>query len=198
MPHPQPALIKNLHPTQLTVGLIEVDAKQKRLAALTAMDREAFLEAHPMPVVIGPHQKMYITDHHHLARAALQAGVSSAFSMLEADLSKLTPDKFWQEMADNQWVHPLDQFGIRHQYSMIPADLSALVDDVYRSLAGYVRDVGGYDKTHTAFAEFIWADFFRRNVPIEDLQADFHATVPAATRLARSSLAKGIPGFRGK
>ena len=28
-----------------------------------------------MPVVIGPGNKLYITDHHHLARAALEAGV---------------------------------------------------------------------------------------------------------------------------
>ena len=74
--------------------------------------------------------------------------------------------------------------------------MDKLVDDVYRSLAGFVRDAGGYEKTHTAFAEFIWADFFRRNIAIEDVSADFQAAVKQGLRLARSPLAKRIPGFK--
>lgn len=194
----QEVTISTLCPTQLTVGMIEVEEKRKRLLALAAKDRGEFLEAHPMPVVLGPKKKLYITDHHHLARAAIEAGIDTAYYTVEADLSKLDIDKFWEEMNDNQWVHPLDKFGVRHKYDAIPTRLGALVDDVYRSLAGFVRDAGGYDKTHTAFAEFIWADFFRRNVPVEDLEADFHGTVPTAQRLARSPLAKGIPGYIAK
>ena len=95
-------------------------------------------------------------------------------------------------------MHPLDANGVRHYYTAIPEHLDRLVDDPYRSLAGYVRDAGGYDKTPTAFAEFIWADFFRRNVPIEDLLSDFKAAVQVAVPLAQGHLAKGIPGFNAK
>ncbi len=101
-------------------------------------------------------------------------------------------------MNKSLWVHPLDANGVRHVYSSIPDRLDELVDDPYRSLAGYVRDAGGYDKAPTAFAEFIWADFFRRNIAIEDLRADFKAAVEAAMPLAQSHLAKGIPGFNAK
>jgi hypothetical protein len=197
MPKLHEATIKCLCPTQLTVGMIEVEHKRKRLAALDPQDQQEFLECHPMPVVIGPGKKLYITDHHHLARAALEAGVSEAYFVVEADLASHDPEEFWEEMDKNQWVHPLDQNGIRHNFVSIPGHLDKLVDDVYRSLAGFVRDEGGFEKTHTAFAEFIWADFFRRNISIEDLQADFYQAVFRAKRLARSPMAKGIPGFKG-
>ena len=198
MPKIQEAAVKDLHPTQLTVGLIVVQDKKKHLAALSGSDRQAFLKAHPMPAVVGPQGRLYITDHHHLGRAAYDASVATAFFEVEEDFSKCSPEAFWKEMNDNQWVHPLDEHGVRHVYTMIPDTLGKLEDDVYRSLAGYVRDARGYDKTPTAFAEFVWADFFRRNIAIETVRADFQTAVRAGISLAQSKLAKNIPGFNAK
>ena len=194
----QEAALKDLHPTQLTVGMIVVADKKKHLAALNAADRQAFLKAHPMPAVIGPQGRLYITDHHHLGRAAYDAAVATAYFEVEEDLSKCGVDTFWKEMNDNRWVHPLDEHGVRHVYSQIPDNLGKLGDDIYRSLAGYVRDAGGYDKTPTAFAEFVWADFFRRNIAIETVRADFQTAVRAGISLAQSKMAKNIPGFNAK
>jgi hypothetical protein len=193
----QPIAIKDLYPTQLTVGLIEVEDKKKRLLAMSAKDQQSFLQDHPMPVVVGPQNRLFITDHHHLARAASAAGIAQSYYQVLDDLGSLNLDGFWIEMNKNQWVHPLDEHGVRHQYSQIPEHVDALVDDVYRSLAGYVRDAGGYDKTPAAFAEFVWADFFRRNIAIEEVTANFHAVVPHAHDLAKSKIAKGLPGFNG-
>jgi hypothetical protein len=198
MPKIQEASIQNLHPTQLTVGMIEVQDKKKHLASLKPQEQQDLMRAHPIPAVSGPSEKLYITDHHHLGRAAVEAGVSCGFFLVEADLSLCSPDDFWKEMNKNLWVHPLDEHGVRHCYSAIPDHLSKLADDVYRSLAGYVRDAGGYEKTPTAFAEFVWADFFRRAIAIEDLKADFPAAVRSALALAQSHLAKGMPGFKEK
>jgi hypothetical protein len=192
----QRAPIKSLCPTQLTVGLLEVGVKKKRLQAMSPEDQAKFLYDHPMPVVIGPGNKLYITDHHHLARAALEVKIDQACFEVDDDLSALTQDKFWVEMNKQSWVHPLDQNGVRHRYESIPKSLDKLVDDVYRSVAGFVRDAGGYDKTHTAFAEFIWADFFRRNIAIEDVIADFAGAIVLGMQLARSPIAKRIPGFK--
>ena len=150
-----------------------------------------------MPAVVGPQDKLYITDHHHLGRAALDAGVATGFFTVDADLSKCPMEAFWKEMNESQWVHPLDENGVRHYYTSIPDRLGKLVDDLYRSLAGYVRDAKGYDKTPTAFAEFIWADFFRRNIPIETVRSDFQTAVRAGVSLAHSKWAKNIPGFNG-
>jgi hypothetical protein len=189
--------IQKLHPTQLTVGMIEVHDKKKHLASLRPAEQKEFMRAHPIPAVRGPEGRLFITDHHHLGRAALDAGVETGFFQVEADLTRRDMDAFWLEMDKNKWVHPLDENGVRHYCSSIPKHLDALVDDVYRSLAGYVRNAGGYEKTPTAFAEFVWADFFRRSIAIEDVKADFPAAVKKATPLAQSELAKGMPGYKG-
>jgi hypothetical protein len=193
----QRAPISSLRPTQLTVGMLEVEVKRKHLDKLSPEQRDEFLEAHPMPVVLGPEKRLYITDHHHLARAALEARVKSACFKVMADFSSLTPKKFWLEMNERLWVHPLDEHGVRHEYGFIPANLKKLADDVYRSLAGFVRDRGGFKKTDAAFVEFVWADFFRRNIAIEDVKANFRKAVGEGMRLARSPLAKPIPGYTG-
>jgi hypothetical protein len=192
----QHAEIKSLCPTQLTVGFLEVEVKRKNLAALSPKDQSEFLKDHPMPVVIGPGKKLYITDHHHLARAAFELKIAEACFEVDEDFSSMSQDKFWAEMDKQSWVHPLDHNGVRHRYDAIPKTLDKLVDDVYRSVAGFVRDAGGYDKTHTAFAEFIWADFFRRNIPIEDVTENFKGAVKHGIELARSPIAKRIPGFK--
>jgi hypothetical protein len=193
----QQAPVKSLCPTQLTIGFLEVEEKKKRLRALSAKDQQQFLQDHPMPVVLGPGKKLYITDHHHLARAAFDLKIDSACFEVDEDFSALGQDKFWVEMDKQSWVHPLDHNGVRHRYEFIPKTLDKLVDDVYRSVACFVRDAGGYDKTHTAFAEFIWADFFRRNIPIEDVVENFQAAVKLGQTLARSPDAKRIPGYKG-
>jgi hypothetical protein len=194
----QEAALQDLHPTQLTVGMIVVEDKRKHLEGMSPSERDAFMKAHPMPAVVGPQGKLYITDHHHLGRAALDARVSTGFFLVEADLSKCSPGAFWKEMNENLWVHPLDENGVRHCYSMIPDKLGKLIDDLYRSLAGCVRDAGGFDKTPSAFAEFIWADLFRRNIAIETVRSDFQTAVRAATSLAQSKWAKNIPGYNRK
>jgi hypothetical protein len=196
MPKVQHAPLISLCPTQLTVGFLEVDAKKKKLQTLSPKDQADFLAAHPMPVVLGPGQRMYITDHHHLARAAYDLKVAQACFEVEGDLSTLAQDIFWIQMDKESWVHPLDQHGVRHRYESIPKTLDKLVDDVYRSVAGFVRDAGGYDKTHTAFAEFIWADFFRRNIAVEDVLENFAGAVKQGQLLARGPLAKRIPGYK--
>lgn len=155
MPKLHESRIHDLRPTQLTVGMIEVQAKKTHLAAMAPADQQAFMQAHPIPAVLGPGGQLYITDHHHLGRAALDAGVTTGYFMVEADLSQHSQDDFWKAMDQNLWVHPLDEHGVRHYYASIPKHLEKLVDDPYRSLAGYVRDAGGYDKTPTAFAEFV-------------------------------------------
>jgi hypothetical protein len=191
------APVKSLYPTQLTVGMLEVKVKRDRLLKLSPDEREAFLESHPMPTVVGPELRLYITDHHHLARAALDARVKEACFSVEADFSSLRPKKFWTEMEKRSWVHPLDEHGVRHTYQHLPGSLKKLADDVYRSLAGFVRDAGGFRKTDAAFVEFVWADFFRRNIAVEEVTADFRAAVRRGKRLAQSPLAKRIPGFIG-
>lgn len=198
MPKLQEATLKGLRPTQLTVGMREVRDKKQHLLSLNPQEKQQFMQDHPIPAVNGPGGQAYITDHHHLGLAAIEAGLKSGFFEVIADLSKLKLADFWTEMNKNLWVHPLDVNGVRRRYLAIPASLNKLVDDPYRSLAGYVRNAGGYEKTPTPFAEFVWADFFRRSIAIEDVKASFQNVLKLAVSLATSGLAKGLPGAKIK
>jgi hypothetical protein len=189
--------IHRLRPTQITVGLIEVHDKRDKLLSLKKDERQAYLQAHPMPAVWGPDGKLYITDHHHLGRACSEAALDTAFFLVEDDFSKVPIAQFWPKMAAAQWVHPIDQIGKPRSFEDIPNHLEKLIDDPYRSLAGYVRDAGGFNKTPTAFAEFLWADFFRPRVPIGPTRAEFEQSVAAALKLATSSEAAHLPGYKG-
>jgi hypothetical protein len=185
-----------LHPTQITVGLIEVSDKCIQLASMKKRDRRAFLSEHSIPAVRGPKGRLYITDHHHLALAAWHMRVESAFFLVEVDWSQFGVKKFWREMIKNHWAHPIDRRGENRPIAEIPSHVSGLSDDIYRSLAAYVRNAGGFEKTPTAFAEFRWADFFRERVVIGSTRADFDRAVRQAYKLARSRKARELPGYR--
>jgi hypothetical protein len=190
--------IHRLRPTQITVGMIEVEDKRAKLETLGKHEQREFLAAHPIPAVWGPDDKLYITDHHHLGRAASEAGVDTGFFWVEEDYSSVAVAQFWPRMIAACWAHPIDQNGKRRPWADIPDHLEKLHDDPYRSLAGYVRDAGGYDKTPTAFAEFLWADFFRPRVVIGPTRADFNDSVQKALVLAHSSEAAHLPGYQAK
>lgn len=190
------APMHKLRPTQITIGFIEVSVKRKELLALKKHQQRDFLAAHMIPAVYGPDEHVHITDHHHLARAALEAGIESGFFLIEADLALLEPSAFWREMGEKRWAHPIDEHGRRQPFTAIPKHLEELRDDVYRSLAGFVRTAGGYEKTPTAFCEFAWADFFRHRIVIGPTQEDFERAVATALVLARSPAARELPGYR--
>jgi len=66
--HPIPIL--SLHPTQMTVGMREVKEKRKRWRQHKSKKKQAeLLGKHMIPVVLGPDQRHYVVDHHHLARS---------------------------------------------------------------------------------------------------------------------------------
>jgi hypothetical protein len=189
--------IHRLRPSQITVGLIEVHDKRVRLESLKKHEQRDFLLNHPIPAVWGPDGKLYIIDHHHLGRAAEEAGIDTGFFLVEDDFSKLPIAQFWPRMNAAGWAHPIDQHGERCPFDRIPDHLTKLIDDPYRSLAGYVRDAGGFEKSPTPFCEFQWADFFRTRVLIGPTRADFDTAVAEALKLAGSPAAESLPGYKG-
>jgi hypothetical protein len=187
--------LQQIHPTQVTAGMLEVEEKRKHFAALSADDLKRALKAAPIPVVVGRDDAHYAIDHHHLARALSDAEIEQAYVEVVADLSKLKGDAFWIEMAARQWVHPYDEHGVLHGVAAIPKQVSGLIDDPFRSLAAFVRNAGGYTKTAAPFAEFQWADFFRTRVRLWTTPSQFNAAVQQAIHLAASPDALILPGF---
>ena len=191
-----PITISDLRPTQITVGLREVQRKRARWKHVGA-DGGYFLGKHMIPVVIGPKMRSYIIDHHHLARALHDEGQETVLTTIVADLNLLDRDAFWKFLDNRGWLHPFDASGARMPYSAIPKGVTDLIDDPFRSLAGAVREAGGYAKDTMPFSEFIWADYFRRHIKPSALDNDFDDSVKRAISLARDHTADFMPGWCG-
>jgi hypothetical protein len=191
-----PVAIASLRPTQISVGLREVERKRHQWRAEGA-DGGAFLGRHMIPVVLGPKRRPYVIDHHHLARALLDEGQSEVLTTVVADLHQLSLPAFWVFLDNCGWLHPFDADGKRRDYSAIPKRIGKLVDDPFRSLAGAVREAGGYAKDATPFSEFIWADYFRRRLKWPLVDQHYERSVAKAMLLARAREASFMPGWSG-
>jgi hypothetical protein len=113
-------------------------------------------------------------------------------------MSWLEPPVFWRTMEFRAWSHPYDNRGKRRDYRDIPQRLTHLEDDPYRSLAGLVRNAGGFAKDQAPFVEFLWADFFRPLVAARLIKKEPRRATRDGTRLARSKAARYLPGWSGK
>jgi len=195
----RPVPIADLRPTQITVGMREVADKRKqwKTRAENKGKGEEFLGKHLIPVILGPKDRHYVIDHHHLARALHEEGVDGVLITVVADLSKLDRDAFWFNLDNRGWTHPFDDQGRRRDYKDIPRSISQLVDDPFRSLAGELRRVGGFAKDTTPFSEFLWADFLRRRIKRKVVEHDFDQTLEEALRLAKGEEAGYLPGWVG-
>ena len=192
-----PVAIAELRPTQITVGFREVAEKRKLWRERPTEKDALFLGRHMVPVILGPKDRMYVTDHHHLARALHDEGVKDVLINVIADLRAVDKDSFWVVMDCRGWCHPYDSKGVRRDFTAIPTLMSELVDDPFRSLAGELRRTGGYAKDITPFSEFIWADFLRRKIKRKAVEKDFNAALARALKLAKTEEASYLPGWCG-
>lgn len=196
-PMVSPVPIGKLRPTQITVGFREVAEKRRSWRERAAAQAGQFLGKHMIPVIAGPKNRFYVTDHHHLSRALLDEGVKDVLVDVVADLSKLDKDSFWVVMDCRGWCHPYDSDGVRRTFADIPLSIGALEDDPFRSLAGELRRTGGYAKDITPFSEFLWADFLRRRLKRKSVEKDFNGALAQALRLAKAEEAIYLPGWCG-
>ena len=193
--HPTP--IAELRPTQITVGMREVLAKQKSWQQQDKNKKAEFLGRHMIPVIRGPKGRLYVIDHHHLSLALHNEGVESVHVTSVADLRNLADDEFWTYIDNRSWVHPYDASGRRRDFDEIPKKISGLKDDPFRSVAGELRRIGGFAKDTTPFSEFLWADFMRRRISRSVAKDDFEKALKQAMKLAKSEEASYLPGWCG-
>jgi hypothetical protein len=192
------APLKRLRPTQITVGYAEVELKAREWARLGNKRRKLALENHVFPAVLGPGREYFIIDHHHLGIALLEAGVHDVSIAVLDDMSWLERGVFWRTMEFRAWSHPYDDRGNRCSYKDMPQRLADLQDDPYRSLAGLVRNAGGFAKDQAPFVEFLWADFFRPLIAARLIKQDLTRATRQGLKLARSAAARYLPGWSGR
>jgi hypothetical protein len=189
--------IAELRPTQITVGMREVLAKQKSWQQQDKNKKAEFLGRHMIPVIRGPKGRLYVIDHHHLSLALHNEGVESVHVTSVADLRNLADDEFWTYIDNRSWVHPYDASGRRRDFDEIPKKIWGLKDDPFRSVAGELRRIGGFAKDTTPFSEFLWADFMRRRISRSVAKDDFEKALKQAMKLAKSEEASYLPGWCG-
>jgi hypothetical protein len=190
--------MRDLRPTQITVGMREVLEKRKRWREMGHKKGDKFLGSHMIPVIRGPKERNYVIDHHHLARALHDEGQKEVAVTVIANLSKIADmDLFWTVMDNRSWMHPFDDKGARRHYRDLPSSITDLVDDPFRSLAGELRRAGGFAKDTTPFSEFLWADYLRRQIKRKLVDSDFDRAITKALQLAKSKDADYLPGWCG-
>lgn len=189
--------IARLRPTQLTHGMREVRQKAKTYASLKGHELQMAIAEKPIPIVCGPDDEPYATDHHHVAAALWMAKIERVPVVLLEDFSALSRAEFWLTLENKRWTYPYDANGRRVSFSEMRKHVWDLDDDVFRSLSASVREAGGYEKTSVPLEEFRWADFFRNHLPKPDSDSEFDSLVKKAVRLAQTQSALGLPGYRG-
>ncbi len=193
--------VLDLRPTQFSLGMIEVERKTKELSKLSHKKLEAMMKDHVIPIIVSPLGNNYLVDHHHFLCACWRLDIKKAYVTIQADFSKsgLSYRQFWQRMKRSNWTFLYDQFGEGPRPPLyLPHDIRGLADDPYRSLAWLVREAGGYRHTDRNFAEFTWANFFRKRHLLRDTgKLGLEKKLPAALRLAHSASARRLPGYLG-
>jgi hypothetical protein len=181
------AKLRQIHPTQMTLGFGEVARRRRVWRELGRSERKHLLNSHWFPGVLGPDERYFITDHHHLGRALLEEHVRDVQVIIQKDLSWLSRESFWLFLEQHLWVHPYDSNGQRQPYDAIPKHLPKLKDDPYRTLAAEVMP----------FSEFLWADFFRGKIDRERLDMHYKRALKEAMNLAHTQGARHLPGWSG-
>jgi hypothetical protein len=191
--------LKSLRPLQGAVGIGEVQEKAKKIEAKHKKE-ERKLAADPIKVVRGPEGQLFVTDHHHGARAWLLAGYSSGACRIDSDPSTTDPEKFWARLQELKKVHLADKDGAVITPDALPKSLEQLPDDPYRTLAWMVRKENGFCRAlakQKEFVEFDWADALRGKLRAEGGAAAPEQMLAAALAFAKSPEAKGLPGYVG-
>lgn len=184
---------QTLSPTQESLGMVLVACKTDNINGKSADKLDKYLRDHPVPVVIGPFGKLYITDHHHLSKAMSQSVHASTpvYICPTLDLSN-TGGQFWSNMSARGLVWQQNNEGEPISgFSQIPKSINDMnLNDPYRTVSEWVRDDYGYikcdcegstpgptasfpqckpDCDNPPFLEFIWGDVIRKTFPIDGI-----------------------------
>lgn len=194
MAHPS-----DLSPTQVAFGEVSATCKRRTLEKKAAGKKHhkhmrGYLKEHVAPAVLGPKEKIYITDHHHFAHALLKAFLPyeksthdrSMYVCITEDASHMPQHEFWGHMERQELVRLTDERGHNITYKQLPTSVKYLMDDPYRTLSAWARESFAYVKCGSKhvdetfpqckggvvakpFIEFKWADLYRHKFKVDSI-----------------------------
>ncbi|WP_300455808.1 ParB/Srx family N-terminal domain-containing protein [Accumulibacter sp.] len=145
--------IKDLHPTQSAVGMGAAACKSGKITAKAKAGKleDYLLEDNRwVPLVRGPGGKFYLTDHHHLSTAVLNADIADKqkklYAYLLKDWSNMKEDEFWKNMEKDNLTWLKNPQGQQISPKDLPPKISKLQDDPLRTLSAWIRGSCGYVK----------------------------------------------------
>jgi hypothetical protein len=177
--------LDELRPTQATVGYDEVALKRQQWVERADEEKRRFIFEHRFPAVQGPRSNYYVVDGHHLGRALLEEGVGAVRLSLIENMPHLDESEFWRVMNRRRLIYPYDAQGRSLDFAEMPKALSELADDPFRGLAARVRRTGEYQKDSKPFAEFQWAEYFRKHITLPALRTYPERAFECARKLVR-------------
>jgi hypothetical protein len=196
MRHQVSAGVAHLRPTQITVAMERVAHMRAQIrTAVVRGQLQDFLTWRMFSAVLGPGGAVFVVDDHHIARALADEAIETCIVVVQQDLSRVLPDRFWIAMERQGFVHPVDASGRRRAFGAIPRHLAQLENDPYRCLAVNLRDNGGCNWEGAA-AEILWANFLRSRVPASLLAGNASGALRVALPQARSNAARRLPGWK--
>ncbi len=191
--------ILDLRPTQFAVGMLEVDEKIQIVRDFSKKQLVHFVDETTVPVVISSDGHLYVVDGHHFLCVCYYVGVKKVRVQVVEDLSKkkMSYAQFWTWMFKNRNAYPFCQFGEGPRKALyLPRDIRGVADDPYRSLAWFVRKAGAFENSEKNFAEFKWANFFRKKKLLDGKGiAGMSEAMTKAVELAQSPQARRLPGY---
>eukprot|EP00124_Ichthyophonus_hoferi_P004551 Ihof_evm2s516 gene=Ihof_evmTU2s516 len=180
---------EQVHPTQLAVGKAACLCHRLQLENFSAEKLKKYLQKNPVPSIIGPGGKVYITDKHHLSYAMFEATLSfdnpimhrPLYACIQQDWAHMEVVPFWQKMEATGNCFLFDERGQPANSTSLPPGLKQLKDDPFRTLSRYVRTGNGFIKCNAKktsyipqcknsdapfFLEFRWAELLRSKLPV--------------------------------
>lgn len=176
-----------LRPTQAMIGMGEVKEREGKRNAVEETRNKHII------VVKGPGNTLYVVDHHHAVRMALDMNIPKLTCDILADYSSYSNEQFWAALEKKHWAYLKDEQGTPLSPKAMPESVADLRDDPYRTLAWHVRHhEHGYCKSSAPFAEFAWASFFRQ----KGIKPNDHEAALAAAKTCATAGAAELPGCK--
>lgn len=193
--------LNKLHPTQAFIGHDQIPFKVKKIEKKYKKEKlTSYLEKKWTPAIIGPDNKYWIIDHHHLSYALLHSKVPESkkglFIKVIFDWSNDNWSYFEEKMTANLFLYLKDDKFEAINFNNLPKDIKSLNDNPFRSLAYFAREKGCFKKVNIPFSEFLWGEYFyKQGIRIKP-KNNYKLPLKLALKLCKEDAARDLPGFQ--
>ena len=167
--------------------MAEVWNRQRDFREESSEERRRYLNRKPVPLVRNQLGHLWMVDRHHRLRALLEMVPSiKTFGYVIDELPHKTREEALQGLHQKGWLYLHDGRG------------NGLQDDPYRSLVWKLKQEGVIKpQPLIPYHEFRWGLWLRTRPMPPFSSQHLDPALPAARRLARSSAASHLAGWKG-